>query len=215
MMIIPHDGDRVTLNLFPYGSWDEGTQAGVAQFALHTETVRLEITGGGERIRRANASFPHGNEFSALGDGVVAWESDRWVLGVEGTFERRMQPVYATLGVARQQTDTWGALGLMHRRFSTKWGWTLRGEFTTRVTTWSDTYEVAAMRPASPLPFYPPKEPLERHWVATAGPAFFVSERLRILLNYSYWLDEVRGTGESKFSRDQQHRLTLSMSHAF
>lgn len=204
LLLVPHDGERVTLSVFPFGRWDEGTQKGLVQLALHHEATRFELTAGGERVRYQNEVAPRRYEFAGMANAVIERKGANWLLGAEANLERRRQPVSGILAVNRRQVDTWGGLALVHRRFSERWGWTLRGDFTTQVTTWTNLAVTA-----------PPREPLARNWTVTSGPIFFLGDRLRARVNYTFDLQEDRAVGTYALERSHHHRFEFGLSHVF
>ena len=204
LLLVPHDGERVTLSVFPFGLWDEGNQRGMLLLALHNDATRFELTAGGERVRYQNEAAPRRYEFAGMADAVAEWTGGKWKLGAEANMERRRQPVSGMPFVNRRQVDTWGGLALVHRRFSEGWGWTLRGDFTTQITTWTNLAATA-----------PPREPLAKNWTVTSGPIFYPGDRLRARINYTFALQEERAVGTYALARSHQHRFEFGLSHVF
>jgi len=176
----------------------------LVQLALHNEATRFELTAGGERVRYQNEVAPRRYEFAGMANAVIERKGANWLLGAEANLERRRQPVSGILAVNRRQVDTWGGLALVHRRFSERWGWTLRGDFTTQVTTWTNLAVTA-----------PPREPLARNWTVTSGPIFFLGNRLRARVNYTFDLQEERAVGTYALERSHHHRFEFGLSHVF
>lgn len=201
--LVPYQTERVRLLLLPYGTWNEHSQSGLIQILMTWPHALLELTGTGEQGRNGD-----GRKWDVVQGHLVArWKGERWYLGLEGLFQRSRTPpndlVLLTYGVT-ERVDAWGALALVHRRFSEHWGWTVRGDFRTDLTTWTGG--------SAPVL---PRKPLWRRATATTGPMVFIGERLRLSLMYSLDVSEHRPIGGWAIGRDQSHRVELGMSHAF
>jgi hypothetical protein len=200
LWIEPYKSSSLRILLLPYGSWslDDERFNGLGQVRYMMEYWRAELTGSIEQYRDESERLL----FSRKVIFSLQRETDRSVIGFEVGYTDEYGHSVSTLsrgGYDPGDSERITGQILVHRRFGDVLGWTLRGAATRCEGWYSGTIT---------------DDVVHEYWSVseiTTGPVFYIGERMRLLVGYSY-RDE---RDDLREETSQVHTFGVALTHTF